>query len=263
MSTTAPSTATSSVCARSSRWSIPSSRRSKPCMALDIVTAITDPAAAAGSVIAVTISNAIQGFDLRELGIDHLELLAQTLDVAVDGAVVDIDVLAVSTVHQLVATLDVAGPHGERFEDQKLGYREIDILAAPGALMPSRIERQIAALDDRLGFGGLLATRDLAPAQQRADALDQQALRERLLDVVVRAHTQAENLIHLVVLRRQEDHWHRALLAQMAEELHAVHARHLDVEDGEIGGLRRQTLECFRTVGIATHGKALRLEGHR
>src|SRR5665213_2893454 len=49
MSTTAPSTATSSVCARSSRWSIPSSRRSKPYMALDIVTAITDPAAAAAA----------------------------------------------------------------------------------------------------------------------------------------------------------------------------------------------------------------------
>src|SRR5215469_16123941 len=42
MSTTGRSTATSSACARSSSRSIPSSPKSKPCMALDTVTATTD-----------------------------------------------------------------------------------------------------------------------------------------------------------------------------------------------------------------------------
>ena len=56
-------------------------------------------AASSGLVVAVTVSNAIQGFDLCEIGIDGLELLTQPLDVAVDGAIVNVDVLAVSAVH--------------------------------------------------------------------------------------------------------------------------------------------------------------------
>src|SRR5690348_4106701 len=60
------------------------------------------------SAVAVTVSDAIERLDLCELGIDDLELLAQPLDVAVDGTVVDVDVLAVGGVHQLVTALHVA-----------------------------------------------------------------------------------------------------------------------------------------------------------
>src|SRR5215469_10640904 len=78
-------------------------------------------AAVSGSaalVLAISIADAIQRFDLRKLIIDRLELLAQPLDVAVDRAVVDIDVLAIGGVHQLVAVLHVTGSLRERFEDQ-------------------------------------------------------------------------------------------------------------------------------------------------
>ena len=47
------------------------------------------------SALAVAIADAVERLDLVELGIDLLELLAQPLDVAVDGAVIDIDVLAI------------------------------------------------------------------------------------------------------------------------------------------------------------------------
>src|SRR3982750_1599793 len=94
-----------------------------------------------GSAGAVSITDAIEGFDLRELGIDRLELLAQALDVAVDRAVVDIDVLAVGGVHQLVAVFDVTGPLRQRFQDQELGYSELDVLVQPGAQVSCRIER--------------------------------------------------------------------------------------------------------------------------
>src|SRR5215469_14905407 len=105
------------------------------------------PAAASrGLVVAVTVSNAIQRLDLGEIGIDNLELLAQPLDVAVDGAIVDVDVLAVSAVHQLVAAFDVAGPDSERFQDQEFGDREVDVLGLPGALVATRIARAIPAL---------------------------------------------------------------------------------------------------------------------
>ena len=48
------------------------------------------------------------------------------------------------------------------------------------------------------------------------------------------AHAQAEHLVDLVVLGGQEDHRHVGFLAQAVQQLHAVHAWHFDVQDGEI-----------------------------
>src|SRR5207244_2305574 len=91
-----------------------------------------------GSAVAVAIADAIERFDLSEVPIDGLELLPQPLDVAVDRAVVDINVLAVGGIHQLVAVLDVTGTLGERFEDQELGDGELYRLALPGAQVARR-----------------------------------------------------------------------------------------------------------------------------
>src|SRR4029077_11254996 len=151
----------------------------------------------AGSAIAVSITDAIEGFDLREIRVDGLELLAEPLDVAVDCSVVDIDVLAVSRIHQLVAVLDVPRAVGERFEDQELGHGELDRRAAPGAEMAHRIENQLSADDDRLALRLVALARKLAATDQRTDPLDQQPLRKRLLDVVVRTHAQAQQLVDL------------------------------------------------------------------
>src|SRR4051812_24589394 len=81
----------------------------QPVSASGITGGAARAAAGLASAVAVSITDAIEGFDLREFRIDGLELLAQTLDVAVDRAVVDINVLAIGRVHQLVAVLDVAG----------------------------------------------------------------------------------------------------------------------------------------------------------
>src|SRR4051794_23418024 len=70
--------------------------------------------------VAVAVSDAIKRLDLREIVVGRLELLAQPLDVAVDGAVVDVDVFAVGGVHQLVAALDVPRPERQRLEDEEL-----------------------------------------------------------------------------------------------------------------------------------------------
>ena len=53
------------------------------------------------------------------------ELLAHALDMAVDGAVVDIDVLAIRRVDQLVAAFDHARPRGQRLDQQELGDRQL------------------------------------------------------------------------------------------------------------------------------------------
>src|SRR5579884_713250 len=74
-------------------------------------------ASAVGSTVAISVPDAIQRFDLRKVVVDGLKFLAQPLDVAVDRAIVHIDVLAIGRVHQLVAVLDVAGTVGERLED--------------------------------------------------------------------------------------------------------------------------------------------------
>src|SRR5579885_1922703 len=88
-----------------------------------------------GSSVAVAIAHPVERLYLRELVVGGLEFLPQALDVAVDRAVVDVDVLAVGAVHQLVAALHVAGPESQRLQDQELRHRKVDALALPGALV--------------------------------------------------------------------------------------------------------------------------------
>src|SRR5277367_2664637 len=70
------------------------------------------------------ISDAIEGFDHFEFRLDDLELLAQPLDVAVDRAIIDIDLIVVGGIHQCVAALDDTGPGRERLQDQEFGDRQ-------------------------------------------------------------------------------------------------------------------------------------------
>jgi hypothetical protein len=106
---------------------------------------------------------------------------------------------------------------------------------------------------DSVGFAAWRPSRGGA-AQHRLHPLDQQALRERLPDEVVGAHLEAEQFVDLLVLGGEEDHRHVGLLAQAAQQLHAVHARHLDVEDGEVGRVLRQPVERRGAVGIGRPG---------
>ena len=52
-------------------------------------------------------------------------------------------------------------------------------------------------------------------------------------------------------------------LRSWLEQLHAVHARHLDVEHGEIDRLRGQPLQRLGAVAVAAHREPLGLERHR
>src|SRR5271163_3360499 len=79
-----------------------------------------------------TIADAVQRLDHIEVVVACLELLAQPLDVAVDGAVVDIDLIVISRVHQGVAALHHAGAARQRVQDQKLGDGERHRLILPG-----------------------------------------------------------------------------------------------------------------------------------
>ncbi len=58
-----------------------------------------------------------------KLVVNLLEFLAQALDVAVDRAVVNINLIIIGRVHQGIAALDDAGTLGEGLQDQKFGDR--------------------------------------------------------------------------------------------------------------------------------------------
>src|ERR1700751_2259773 len=113
---------------------------------------------------------------------------------AVDRPVIDINMLAIGGIHQLVAVFDVPRPVCERFEDQKFGYRQLDRFALPAAQVARRVEDQLPAHDDRLSLRVVALAGELFTPYQSPDALDQEPLRKRLLDVIVCAHTQAEEL---------------------------------------------------------------------
>ena len=95
------------------------------------------------------------------------------------------------------------------------------------------LERRRSAAARRRPPGGFDAPQD------RVDAGDQLARRERLDDVVVGAAPQPGELVLLLALRGQQDHRRRAALAlaQVAQDLEAVEPRQHQVEDDEVGAL--------------------------
>src|SRR6187431_2321110 len=83
------------------------------------------------SFLCKAVSNAIERLDRLELAVDLAELAPHALDVAVDGEVVDIDVVLIGDVHQLIARLDHAGSLGERLENHELGDGQGHVSAVP------------------------------------------------------------------------------------------------------------------------------------
>src|SRR5580704_682053 len=111
-----------------------------------------------------SVADPVKGLQHVEGVVDLLEFLPQALDVAVDRAVVDIDLIVIGGIHQRIAALDHAGTGGDRLQDQKLGNREGDRLVPPGAGMALRVHAELAALQhlggiDLLGYDAVLATR--------------------------------------------------------------------------------------------------------
>jgi hypothetical protein len=174
-----------------------------------------------------------------------LNFLRSRFDVAVDRAVVHVHLIVIGRIHEGVAALHHAGTLRQRLQDQEFGDREGDGLTLPGAVVALRIHHELTALE-RLGVhlpgGGRHILRGEA-AQHRLHALDEETLGEGFADEVVRAHLEAEELVDLLVLRGQEDHRQVRFLPRRPEQLHAVHARHLDVEDREV---RRRMLQPSR-----------------
>src|SRR5579864_6286588 len=91
------------------------------------------------SAFPVAVADTIERLNGIEIIIDDLEFLAQAFDVAVDGAVVHVDLIVVCRVHEIVAALYEAGPLGETLQDQEFGDRQPYRFAVPRTLVPLRI----------------------------------------------------------------------------------------------------------------------------
>src|SRR5690606_13821289 len=136
------------------------------------------------SRLAEAIAYPVKRFDHVAGFVNRLELLAQALAVAVDRAVVDIDLLVIGGGHQRAAALHHARALRQRMQDKELGHRQRDRLALPGAGVAVLIHDKLAPLE-RTGW---LARRlgvdvpSACPAQHGTHAFNQQALRERLTD---------------------------------------------------------------------------------
>ena len=99
----------------------------------------------------------------------------------INSPVIDIDVFAIGCVHQLIATFDMTRALSQRFQDQELGYRQLNRLAAPAAHMTIWIQDQITSGNNGLRRLACNRAADFLAAQQGTNALDEQSLRERLL----------------------------------------------------------------------------------
>ena len=82
-------------------------------------------------------------------------------------------------------------------------------------------------------------------------ALDQEPLRKRFADEIVGAHFEAEQFVDLVILRGEEDHRQIGFLPEPAQKLHAVHARHFDIEDREVWRICLEAIKRGGTVCIS------------
>src|SRR3954464_9719111 len=89
-------------------------RRGEPAASMSLRASRLAPGAnakgsAKGSGFLETVADAVERLDHVEALVDDLELLSQPLDVAVDGAVVHVDLIVVGRVHQGIAALHDAG----------------------------------------------------------------------------------------------------------------------------------------------------------
>ena len=104
-----------------------------------------------------------------------------------------------------------------------IGSPSTEQLAAAGVDRDRAV--RAAALRDGRRRGGA--------AQDRADAGDQLARVERLREVVVGADLEADDLVDVVVARRQHQDRHRARRAHVAADLEPVHVGQVEVEQDQ------------------------------
>ena len=154
----------------------------------------------------------------------------------------------------------------ERLQDQELGDGERDRLVLPGAGVALRVHAQLAALEHLGGVGLLRRACRPSGAARRSTALTrstssrcENGLRMKSSAPILRPNSSSiSSSLEVRKITGMSVFWR-----SRRSSLHAVHARHLDVEDGEVRRRGLEAVERGGAVGIGHDPVAFGLERDR
>jgi hypothetical protein len=129
-------------------------------------------------------------------------------------------------------------------QDLELGGGQADPAGTALDAPPLEVDEQVPVADHpTTGRIGQVAVR---ASQERLDPAHQLAQPERLGQVVVRSELEADDLVHLVVARGQDQDGHlRSARAEATQDLEAVDPRQADVEHDQVGRLVRGDVQAL------------------
>src|SRR3954447_605438 len=138
-------------------------------------------------------------------------------------------------------------------EEVELLRRELDLLVADARFAATGIDHEVAVLDD-----GALALRSIGrgAAQDRAHSRDELARVEGLRHVVVGADLEPDDLVDVLVTRREHQHRHVARLPDALADLDAVDVGQHQIQDDESRLLRLDELQSLGARSSSAHGVA-------
>lgn len=155
----------------------------------------------------------------------------------------------------------------EHLQQGELRAGQLHRASGPADLPGGQVHGQVGEGEGVVVLGGGLHGRRVgAAAQQRADAGEQLVQLERLHQVVVRPRVQAGHPVaDRVAGRQHQDGGQVTRAADAAGGGQAVHAGHLDVQDDQVGPVRRRLLQRVgavdRDLGVVPLEGEAALEG--
>src|SRR6266542_3171178 len=188
------------------------------------------------------------------------ELAAQLANVHVDRARVAGERVAPDALEQLVARQHQPAVVEQLPEQVELLRRELHFLVADAYLAATCVDDQIAVPD--LGRRQILAVRR-RPAQDGLHARDELTRIERLGEVIVRSHLEADDLVDVLVACSQHEDRYVACLTDAAADFDAVDVREIQVEHDQGGRIGHHLGERFAAGRRRPHGVARVLEVER
>ena len=136
----------------------------------------------------------------------------------------------------------------QRREQRELGSGQGKRRPLDGSFVTPRVERQPAHVH---ATGGRLP--GFVPSHDRPDSRQELLLAERLRDVVIGARVERLHLGQLVRLACEDDDRGLAGSPDLATDIHAITARHREIEENEIGRLLLEPAQGGLTVVRGDH----------
>src|SRR5579885_1160534 len=177
------------------------------------------------------------------------DMLAQPPHVNIDRSRFDERVSPPDHIEQLFARIDAHRVLDEEFQQFEFAQRQVLLSAVDEDLVGAEVDLEAAALVNAGRFG---FARRVGASEERLDARDDLARAERLNHVVVRAHLEAEDLVHLGSLGgndKDREVGRVATRPHLAADFEARRAGKHQVEQKDIGDAAADLFERLCAVG--------------